>query len=250
MWLCVGCWVCVCGDEGDAGVSHTAHKETSKQKVSLCSLPMTRMRVLAVMLVTTLVATHSHSPWSSLLRDRNCKLPLGRMLCLLLLGFPTCEKKKSWSGGESRKRVLNVAFHNHLSPGDGWYIRVSRSSTGDDQLSPSLLTVLPTRSYVKVRRVLRNQSSIIGLKSSQRGDQVLAAAVPLAPKWQGETCPWFLGHCKAHRCRCPGSLLLPRPPGYFRLASGSSQGTEKRHQRVDASLHKASKKKNLIGFFM
>lgn len=50
---------------------------------------MTRIRVLAVMLVTTLVATHSHSPWSSLLRDRNCKLPLGRMLCLLLLGFPT-----------------------------------------------------------------------------------------------------------------------------------------------------------------
>lgn len=53
------------------------------------SIPMTRIRVLAVMLVTTLVATHSHSPWSSLLRDRNCKLPLGRMLCLLLLGFPT-----------------------------------------------------------------------------------------------------------------------------------------------------------------
>ncbi len=58
---------------------------------ALCRLfvPMTRIRVLAVMLVTTLVATHSHSPWSSLLRDRNCKLPLGRMLCLLLLGFPT-----------------------------------------------------------------------------------------------------------------------------------------------------------------
>ena len=52
-------------------------------------VPMTRSRVLAVMLVTTLVATHSHSPWSSLLRDRNCKLPLGRLLCLLLLGFPT-----------------------------------------------------------------------------------------------------------------------------------------------------------------
>lgn len=58
---------------------------------ALCRLfvPMTRIRVLAVMLVTTFVATHSHSPWSSLLRDTNCKLPLGRMLCLLLLGFPT-----------------------------------------------------------------------------------------------------------------------------------------------------------------
>lgn len=52
----------------NAGVSHAAHTETSEQKegefgkVLLCSLPMTRMRVLAVMLVTTLVATHSHSP--------------------------------------------------------------------------------------------------------------------------------------------------------------------------------------------
>lgn len=58
---------------------------------------MTRIRVLAVMLVTTLVATHSHSPWSSLLRDRNCKLPLGRMLCLLLLGFPTFNGHGSYS---------------------------------------------------------------------------------------------------------------------------------------------------------
>lgn len=56
-------------------------------------LPITKRRVLAVMLVTTLVATHSHSPWSSLLRDRNCKLPLGKMLCLLLLGFPTLTKQ-------------------------------------------------------------------------------------------------------------------------------------------------------------
>jgi len=59
------------------------------------SLPMTRSRVLAVMLVTTLVATHSHSPWSSLLRDWNCRLPLGKTLCLLLLGFPT------WPGGHT-----------------------------------------------------------------------------------------------------------------------------------------------------
>lgn len=112
-------------------------------------VPMTRIRVLAVMLVTTLVATHSHSPWSSLLRDRNCKLPLGRMLCLLLLGFPTFNGhenhsdmvKKSWpitfqyTTGKNQKHtrwfaVLCVCLL-HLSPGDGWYIRVSRSSTGD-----------------------------------------------------------------------------------------------------------------------
>lgn len=65
---------------------------------AVCSVPMTRIRVLAVMLVTTLVATHSHSPWSSLLRDRNCKLPLGRMLCLLLLGFPTFNGHRNYSG--------------------------------------------------------------------------------------------------------------------------------------------------------
>lgn len=62
---------------------------------SIVFIPMTRIRVLAVMLVTTLVATHSHSPWSSLLRDRNCKLPLGRTLCLLLLGFPTFSGHRS-----------------------------------------------------------------------------------------------------------------------------------------------------------
>lgn len=54
---------------------------------------MTVRCVLAVMLVTTLVATHSHSPWSSLLRARNWRLPLGRALCLLLLGFPTLAKQ-------------------------------------------------------------------------------------------------------------------------------------------------------------
>lgn len=49
--------------------------------------------------------------------------------------------------------------------------------------------------------------------------------VPLAPRWQGGTCPWYPGRCKAHRCRCPGSLLSPQPPGYFHRASGSSQDT-------------------------
>ena len=55
-----------------------------------CWVPMTWTCVLAVMLVATLVATHSHSPWSSFVSDLNCKLPRGRTLCLLLLGFPTC----------------------------------------------------------------------------------------------------------------------------------------------------------------
>ena len=58
-------------------------------------VPMTVRWVLAVMLVTTLVATHSHSPWSSLLRARNWRLPLGRALCLLLLGFPTVAKQEA-----------------------------------------------------------------------------------------------------------------------------------------------------------
>lgn len=68
------------------------------------SVPMTVRWVLAVMLVTTLVATHSHSPWSSLLRARNCRLPLGRALCLLLLGFPTLAKHGGGSGRPGQKR--------------------------------------------------------------------------------------------------------------------------------------------------
>lgn len=62
---------------------------------------MTVRWVLAVMLVTTLVAMHSHSPWSSLLRARNWRLPLGKALCLLLLGFPTLAKQ----GGKERVEV-------------------------------------------------------------------------------------------------------------------------------------------------
>lgn len=57
-------------------------------------VPKTWRCVLAVMLVATLVATHSHSPWSSLPRDLNCKLPVGRTLCLLLLGFPTLKRQR------------------------------------------------------------------------------------------------------------------------------------------------------------
>lgn len=65
-------------------------------------VPMTVKWVLAVMLVTTLVAMHSHSPWSSLLRARNWRLPLGRALCLLLLGFPTLAKQGGKEEGGSR----------------------------------------------------------------------------------------------------------------------------------------------------
>lgn len=123
----------------------------------------------------------------------------------------------------------------HLSPGDGWYIRVSRSSTGDYQLSPSLLTVLPPGPYVKVRGVLRNHHTVMDTKSTaERAENRpdISSGVPLAPKWQGETCPWYLGRCKAHRCRCPGSPLQPRPPGYFHLASGSTQGTRRQEDEI------------------
>lgn len=50
----------------------------------------------------------------------------------------------------------------HLPPSDGWYIRVSRSSTGDNELSPGLLTVLPPRPYIKVRGILYKQQIIMG----------------------------------------------------------------------------------------
>lgn len=75
-------------------------------------VPMTVRWVLAVMLVTTLVATHSHSPWSSLLRARNWRLPLGRALCLLLLGFPTLAKqgagKRMGAGIQVKGRMLTT----------------------------------------------------------------------------------------------------------------------------------------------
>lgn len=83
-------------------------------------VPMTVRWVLAVMLVTTLVAMHSHSPWSSLLRARNWRLPLGRALCLLLLGFPTLAKKggneeggsgmaKEEPGRQGRREATNTS---------------------------------------------------------------------------------------------------------------------------------------------
>lgn len=79
------------------------------------------------MLVTTLVATHSHSPWSSLLRARNWRLPLGSALCLLLLGFPTLAKqgagKRMGAGIQFKEQVLTLwslrrmkTLGQHLSP--------------------------------------------------------------------------------------------------------------------------------------
>lgn len=232
---------------------------------------MTRIRVLAVMLVTTLVATHSHSPWSSLLRDRNCKLPLGRMLCLLLLGFPTfnghgnySDMVKKWkqtfqrikTSAEDHLRggLLWCVFLLNLSPVDGWYVRVSRGSTGDNKLSPRLLTVLPPRSHVKVRGILEEThkhqthhedflAHQCTLRLAADRSKPAMSDLPLAPNWQGGTCPWYPGRCKAYRCRCPGSLLWPPPPGYFRLVSGSNQGTTRQgtigNYQVNAYVMKA-----------
>lgn len=64
------------------------------------------------MLVTTLVATHSHSPWSSLLRARNWRLPLGRALCLLLLGFPTLAKQGAGKRMGAGIQVKGCWAHN------------------------------------------------------------------------------------------------------------------------------------------
>lgn len=64
------------------------------------------------MLVTTLVATHSHSPWSSLLRARNWRLPLGRALCLLLLGFPTLAKQGAGKRMGAGIQVKRCWAHN------------------------------------------------------------------------------------------------------------------------------------------
>lgn len=61
------------------------------------------------MLVATLVATHSHSPWSSLVRDLNCKLPRGRTLCLLLLGFPTCHPVSQANTDKPRREHTRVS---------------------------------------------------------------------------------------------------------------------------------------------
>lgn len=75
-------------------------------------VPTTVRWVLAVMLVTTLVATHSHSPWSSLLRARNWRLPLGRALCLLLLGFPTLAKQGAGKRMGAGIQVKGCWAHN------------------------------------------------------------------------------------------------------------------------------------------
>lgn len=79
---------------------------------------MTVRWVLAVMLVTTLVATHSHSPWSSLLRARNWRLPLGRALCLLLLGFPTLAKQGAGKRMEVGIQVKGQMLTTHESRED------------------------------------------------------------------------------------------------------------------------------------
>lgn len=61
------------------------------------------------MLATTLVATHSHSPWSSLPRERICRVPPGSVLCLLLLGFPTLGKEQGERGKKRKKKKTQLS---------------------------------------------------------------------------------------------------------------------------------------------
>lgn len=129
---------------------------------------------------------------------------------------------------------------SYLPPGDGWYLRVSRGSTGDDQLSTSLLAVLPTRPHVKVGGILwANTHTMSQTKSHNKshqkggektthitfGQRFLPVPVPLAPEWPGQTGPLYPGCCKAYRCKCQGSLLWPPPPGYSHPVPGSIRGT-------------------------
>lgn len=69
------------------------------------------------MLATTLVATHSHSPWSSLPRERICRVPPGSVLCLLLLGFPTLGKEQGERGKKRKKKKKNTT-QQHAEQGE------------------------------------------------------------------------------------------------------------------------------------
>lgn len=89
------------------------------------------------MLATMLVATHSHSPWSSLPRERICRVPPGSVLCLLLLGFPTLGKEP----GKERKRQDSAAGCGAGRGGSGVtlsYLRGPGDTAGHRQGSWSL----------------------------------------------------------------------------------------------------------------
>lgn len=106
-------------------------------------VPMTRIRVLAVMLVTTLVATHSHSPWSSLLRDRNCKLPLGRMLCLLLLGFPTFNGNYSDIINECKQIFQDILLIIYYVFAHCTFLQVMVGISGSPEAAQGITSSLP-----------------------------------------------------------------------------------------------------------
>lgn len=103
-------------------------------------IPMTVRWVLAVMLVTTLVATHSHCPWSSLLRARNWRLPLGRALCLLLLGFPTLAKQggKEEGGAGNREGATSGREEEKPPTPQGPERRMERAAPEHSACTPPL----------------------------------------------------------------------------------------------------------------
>lgn len=79
-------------------------------------------------------------------------------------GFPDLDKAQNkkqfmivypWQG-----EYILYSVSWYLSPYDGWNLRVSRSSTGDDQLSPRLLAVLAPGPHVEVRGVLGSHDDI------------------------------------------------------------------------------------------
>lgn len=162
------------------------------------AVPMTVRWVLAVMLVTTLVAMHSHSPWSSLLRARNWRLPLGRALCLLLLGFPTLakqggkeegreeesgragggEKPPTPQGRRSRRIVLPPSTHPARAP--------SGSPLAPQHMAPQNRHPPSSTSPGSpgTQRYLSPGDDREGVPRSSTGDQELPAGfLPVLPAW-------------------------------------------------------------------
>lgn len=98
-------------------------------------VPTTVRWVLAVMLATMLVATHSHSPWSSLPRERICRVPPGSVLCLLLLGFPTLGKEQGGAGQREKKNTTQkrVVGQGEAAVGSLSYLRGPGDTAGHRQ---------------------------------------------------------------------------------------------------------------------
>lgn len=87
-------WSHVLWTESSSCITRISYSSSTCTVLVYLDLPITVRCALAVILVTTLLATHSHSPWSSLLSDRNCREPLGSTLCLLDEGLPTYKTDK------------------------------------------------------------------------------------------------------------------------------------------------------------